>query len=465
MALFDGVLETFIVQLTYLVVFGAFVFTLDDIFIDAVAFFRKLKPRKIKIAELKVMQNRSQKHFAIMIANWKEADVIAPMIRGNIRGLEYDNYTFFIGIYPNDTATWNEARKIQVQHPDKVVVVVNTLPGPTSKGQMLNEIASKIMASEKVTGKHYDLFLLQDSEDVLHPHSLTLMNDSSERADFVQIPVFSFDVPRTSLVGGIYIDEFSESHTKDLLVRQCLGAAIPSAGVGTAISREFMKAVMLKQNGRFLNPDTLTEDYHLGIMTKPLGFKSHFACVELEKTCGQKEFIATREYFPHRIMASVRQKSRWTLGITYQGTDNIKWQGDWVDKYFLLRDRRAPFNSVLIVLSLLVLISLSLFTIVNGTAPSALNHPVLVALMFANAFNMALRLMQRVRAVHRVNGGSQACMVPLRWLVANFVNVLASYRAHKTYHESVKLGVRPAWVKTDHQLPSHFGLETEAQVQ
>ncbi|HWU42976.1 MAG TPA: glycosyltransferase, partial [Bdellovibrio sp.] len=282
----------------FVVVIATTIFTLDDLFIDAIAYLKKLKPRVISQEVLARMKREPQKNIAIMIANWKEAEVLGPMIRGNIRGLEYTNYTFFLGVYPNDLATWEEASRLEKLFPHKVVVIVNSQPGPTSKGQMLNEIARQILESEEKLGIRYDLFLLQDSEDVLHPYSLTLMNFYSHEADFIQIPVFSFDVPKTSLVGGVYIDEFSESHTKDLLVRQALGAAIPSAGVGTAMSRELVVGMMLQQEGRFLKEDTLTEDYHLGIMAKPLGFRSRFACVQIENEKGDREFVATREYFP-----------------------------------------------------------------------------------------------------------------------------------------------------------------------
>ncbi len=451
-----GVEELFVV-FTYLVVIATSIFTLDDLFIDVVAFFKKLKPRLINQTVLGRMKRTSQKQIAIMIANWKEAEVIGPMIRGNIRGLDYQNYTFFLGVYPNDTATWEEASRLEKLYPDRVVVVVNSLPGPTSKGQMLNEIARQVIASEEVSKKKHDLFLMQDSEDVLHRHSLTVMNFYSHEAHFIQIPVFSFDVPKLSLVGGVYIDEFSEAHTKDLLVRQQLNAAIPSAGVGTCMSRDLVVGMMLQQEGRFLKEDTLTEDYHLGIMAKPMGFKSQFICMQLEDEKGNKDFIATREYFPSKFMASVRQKSRWTLGIAYQGAENIQWSGSLIDRYFLLRDRKGPACSILVILATLVLLGFVSIYLMGHGLPSAFRNPVLQSLVVLNTAGMLLRLLQRMRAVRRVNGWAQAGMVLPRWFVANVINVMASYRAHKTFKESVRTGTRPVWVKTDHQIPAHFG--------
>jgi adsorption protein B len=452
--------------LTYLVVIATSLFILDDLFIDFVALVKRLRPLQLSRKALLRMKGLEQKHIAIMIANWKEADVIGPMIRGNIRGIDYDNYTFFLGVYPNDTDTWEEARRLELLYPDKVTVVVNSEPGPTSKGQMLNEIARQIIESEAKTGKKMDLFLLQDSEDVLHPHAFTLLNHFSREADFIQIPVFSFDVPKTSLVGGVYIDEFSESHTKDLLVRQSLGAAIPSAGVGTCISREFVRSVMNRQDGQLMKEDTLTEDYHLGITAKPMGFKSRFVCAELVEEDGSREFIATREYFPNKFTASVRQKSRWTLGIAYQGLDNIQWSGGLIDRYFLLRDRKGPACGALTVLSLVVLIGMVFSQAVGGQIPPLLQTDFFSLLLTFNASAMFLRIIQRMLAVHRVNDFSQATMVPVRWLVANAVNVLAVLKAHRQYRESQRTGQRPVWIKTDHQMPAHFGVElAEVEVQ
>ncbi|QLY27016.1 glycosyltransferase [Bdellovibrio sp. KM01] len=452
--------------LTYSVVIATSVFILDDLFIDLIALIKRLRPLAISKQTLQLMKQMDQKSIAIMIANWKEAEVIGPMIRGNIRGIDYHNYKFFLGVYPNDTATWEEAARLEKLYPDKVTVVVNSEPGPTSKGQMLNEIARQILESEKQTGKRMDLFLLQDSEDVLHPHAFSLLNYFSREADFIQIPVFSFDVPKTSLVGGVYIDEFSESHTKDLLVRQALGAAIPSAGVGTCISREFVKAMMLRQEGQLMKEDTLTEDYHLGITAKPMGFKSRFVCAQLVDENGGREFIATREYFPNKFTASVRQKSRWTLGIAYQGLANLQWSGGLTDRYFLLRDRKGPACSVLTVLSLVVLLGMISLQMVDGEIPPLLRTDFFSVLLSFNALAMFLRIMQRMSAVNRVNDFSQAAMVPVRWLVANAVNVLASLKAHLQYRESVKTGKRPVWIKTEHQMPAHFGMElSEVEVQ
>ncbi|WP_413560870.1 glycosyltransferase [Bdellovibrio sp. HCB209] len=454
--------DALFILLAFVVVVGALTFTLDDLFIDLYALVNRLKPRQVTSDFITKIKQEPEKRFAILIANWKEAEVIAPMIRGNLRGLQYKNYTFFLGVYPNDTATWDAAKKLEDLFPHNVVVVVNTQPGPTSKGQMLNEMARQILKSEISTGRKYDLFLMQDSEDVLHPHSLSLMNHYSQSADFVQIPVFSFDVPATSFVGGVYIDEFSESHTKDLLVRESMGAAIPSAGVGTCLSRALMMKMQDAQDGQFLKEDTLTEDYHLGMMTKQLGFKSRFACVQYEKENGKKEFIATREYFPHLLQASMRQKSRWTLGIAFQGKDNLSWTGTAVDKYFMWRDRRGPLNSILIVFSVLLLVAFAAAR-ATGNLPEILQTSAFQFLLLLNLINMSVRIIQRMKAVSLTNARMHIPLVPVRWLLANYINIGATIKAYRQYKESQRTGQRPAWIKTEHRMPEHFGKEIEVQ--
>lgn len=457
-----GMFESFFILLAFVVVLGGLIFTLDDLFIDFYALVKRLKPLRITSDFLTAIKASPQKNIAIIVANWKEAEVIGPMIRGNLRNIDYNNYTFFIGVYPNDVPTWEAAKKLEQAYPHKVVVVVNSLPGPTSKGQMLNEMAHHIFQAEILHGLKFDLMLMQDSEDVLHRHSLTLMNHFSGQADFIQIPVFSFDVPARSLVGGVYIDEFAESHTKDLLVREALGAAVPSAGVGTMISRKLVHTLQATQDGNFLKEDTLTEDYHLGMMTKELGFKSKFACVEYEKENGQREFIATKEYFPSNFHASVRQKSRWTLGIAFQGFDNLQWRGAAIDKYFMWRDRRGPWNSVLFVLSSLLL---GLFIVARlfFTVPEELTGSLFQSLLMFNMINMSVRLLQRMCAVGRTNSRQHIFLVPVRWMLANVINVGATYKAYRQYSEGRRTGKRPVWIKTEHRLPENFGQEMELQ--
>jgi len=445
--------------LSLLVVLGIFVFTLDDLFIDAVAALRRLRPRKLEFGELQLMKLLPRKRIAILVANWKEDEVLERMISGNIDNIDYStaSYSFFLGVYPNDPPTWEAARRLEATFPN-VFVVVNSRPGPTSKGQLLNEMVRQVLASEEVTRARHDLFLLQDSEDLIHPLSLQLINLEAEDADFVQVPVFSLAVNFRRLVAGVYMDEFAESHTKEMLVRASLGAPIPSAGVGTAVSRRLMVALMAEQGGNFLNEDCLTEDYQLGLLATKLGFTSTFACTYQELPGGRKDFIATREFFPEELRASVRQKTRWTIGIAFQSAKRFGWYGAPLIRYFLWRDRRGPWNGLLLVASSVLGLGLLSYVLSHdGNFPGFVESPLFQALSLANFFQMFLRIVQRMRTTALVYGAAFALAVPLRWPVGNLVNTWSAWRAWRVYRQSVRKGEKPAWVKTQHKLPEQFG--------
>lgn len=449
---FDVVLCT----IAFSAVLGSLVFTLDDLWIDLYALMHRLGPRRLSEEDLSRMHLKPQKKIAVIIANWHEDEILERMIVGNLAQVEYTNYTFFLGVYPNDEKTWRVARLLEERF-HSVVTVVNSRPGPTTKGQMLNEIVGAVIKAEAQTGVVYDFFLLQDSEDVLHPLSLKLINDQADDCDFLQIPVFSFPLGPFKVVGATYVDEFAEVHTKDLLVREKMGAAIPSAGVGTAMSRRLVETYRTLQGGNLLLEDTLTEDYHLGLTAKILGFRSRFVCAYRLRQNGLKDFIATREYFPDRFWSSVRQKTRWTLGIAFQGKANLGWRGDWTDRYFLFRDRRGPWNAVLILLSFLTLTVFLSHGVFGWPLPEALTGPWFITLAALNMINMIVRLGQRMRAVRLVNGPVDAIMAPLRWPLSNVINCLAAGRALQAHWVSVRTGVKPAWNKTTHALPRNFG--------
>ncbi|MES2802486.1 MAG: glycosyltransferase [Bdellovibrionota bacterium] len=441
---------------SYFIIFTVLLFCFDDLFIDFIAIVFNLKPKAISMDQLSKMHNMPQKRIAIMIANWHEADIIERMIHGNIGRVDYSNYDIFLGVYPNDVETVVAAQRLEVAY-SLVHVVINSKNGPTSKGQMLNEIVQYITATEIREKKFYDIFMLHDSEDIIHPLSLKLVNDEMEEVDFLQTPVFSLPTRWTDLTRAIYIDEFTESHTKDMLVRSFLKGGVPSAGVGTAMSHLVVSEVKQLHNGQLLKEDTLTEDYHLGLMAQRLGYESKFVCSYLQKK-NRLDYIATREYFPALTSTSIRQKTRWTLGISFQGYANLKWSKTLTENYFLWRDRRSFLNAIILVLSYALTVSYVGYYLISGDWPKFLTSDhVLLGVLSLNFYFMAIRLVQRYRLVFELNGFKLTLLIPVRWLLANYINTLASFKAFKTYRESIRTGTRPQWVKTAHELPTFFG--------
>lgn len=201
-----------------------------------------------------------ERPFAIMVPAWKEHDVIFSMVATNSRLLAYDNYHYFIGVYQNDAPTIKEVRRAQALFPNVHMVTVPR-DGPTSKADCLNEVLAAILDHEARSKIPFAGITLHDAEDFIHPHELKVFNSLIDDFDFVQLPVFSFTQKLRDLVGGIYMDEFAEVHTKDLLVRNHLSGLIPCAGVSACFSREAIYRLAESNHGEVFRTSCFTEDY------------------------------------------------------------------------------------------------------------------------------------------------------------------------------------------------------------
>lgn len=430
---------------------------LDDALIDLMAGVLRLKPRLISEPELKQMIAVPQKNIAIIMPAWDEGEIISHMLKGNLRQLQYTAYHFFVGVYPNDPATQLAVESVGCEH-SNVHAICNPIPGPTSKGQMLNAVVLAILEKEKDLGVTFDALLMQDAEDVIHPLALVLGNHVLNRADFVQIPVFSLPLPKRALVGGTYQDEFAELHTKDLLVRARLGSGVPSAGVGTFLSRKLVLD-HLAERGELFSSSSLTEDYELGLTSTLSRYRGAFECAyTLTPGSKKKQFIATREFFPRSFRRSVRQKTRWTIGIIFQGWRSLGWQGNLRQRYFLYRDRKGIYTHLLTIVGYGVLFSELLLRVagVRDLSHPSVNPEAYDALLLLSGMLMVNRLAQRVRCTARVYGWWVAALVPLRWPVGVIINSFALVRAA---HQVVlsRLGLKKlAWSKTQHEAPQEF---------
>lgn len=423
--------------------------TIDDLFIDFYAWIFRIKPSNIAYASI---DQSEQKKIAIMIANWHEDNILEQMIVGNNASIIYNQHHFFLGVYPNDEPTLKIAQNLS-QKFSNVHCIVNEKNGPTSKGQMMNSIVNQILLFEASAAFTFDLFVIHDSEDIIHPLSMKLYNHYSDQLDFIQIPIFSLNRDSLQLTAGTYMDEFAEMHTKELLVRDALGAAIPSAGVGTCLSRKLVLYVQQLNGGHFLVPESLTEDYILGWQAHLHHFRCGFICKAVTGFSDKPEIIATKEYFPQDFFQSIRQKTRWTIGIAFQGRQILGWTNSMINNYFLFRDRRGPLNSVVIFCSLVIFII--------GCLKSNLTHqdfsPVILAIGVFNLIGLFIRLFQRLRSHGWVYNARPAHIMILRWPVATVINAFAAFRALYQYTLSAFGLKKLKWSKTQHTLPKEFG--------
>ncbi|MCX7674248.1 MAG: glycosyltransferase [Bdellovibrionaceae bacterium] len=433
------------------------IYALDDFIFESLKLLKKVKPQHLKDEDLERMLRKSQKKLGIIVANWKEEDVIEKMVIGNLGAIYYRNYQIWLGVYPNDMETKEKALSLERRFPGQVRVVINSRPGPTSKGQMLNEILNKIL-NLPTNESSFDAVIMHDSEDMIHPLELITLNDALDHYDYIQTPVFSLPAQHLFEVRNIYLDEFAQGHTLDLLLRREIGVAIPSAGVGTCLSRRLLEKLK-EAHGFILNEKALTEDYQLGLMSAQLGLPSTMLCYyRIKRDTQEKDFIATFELFPNSWWPSIRQKTRWTYGISLQSWQVLGWvkgHGSWIqnlkENYFLWRDRRGVLNSWLMIWGWIYLIS-------NLWFPNM--RAQLHSYNFLGSFAIMTSLIvlwRRHQSVRWVYGKSYFVAVLGRYILASLINAAAGIRAIYQFGKNWWLGHAPKWDKTTHELPVHFG--------
>jgi adsorption protein B len=445
----------------------------DELFIDANYLLRGLHRRERRVVPEEALRRVEQKRVAVLLPAWQEAAVIEHMLEHNLAAIDYDpeRYDVFCGTYRNDPDTQacvdRLARRFQRVH--KVVVPHD---GPTSKADCLNWIHQGIVLRERQRGIRYDILLMHDAEDVVHPLSLRLYSMLIPRYEFVQTPVFSLQLRPTQLVAGTYIDEFAEHHLKEMQVRQAIGGLVPSAGVGSAFERAAFQAIALAHRQQPFNPASLTEDYEIGLRFRLAGRRVCFACHTVERrkvvergllrrrtAVTREEYIATREYFPSSLAASVRQRSRWILGIALQAWEQVGWQGALPVLYCLWRDRKGLLNNLLVLLAYALaawVVGRNIGAALTGERWDAGEvSPGLLALVLAfNAGAMAWRILVKVQFVRRLYGPAQGLLVLPRLAVANLIGFLATARAVRTYLRHRLTGQPLRWLKTAHAFPS-----------
>lgn len=454
--------------LTLLVAVLIFVSGVDDAFVDANYWLRVLCRRKTRLAAPRGTCDGPQAPFAIMVPAWKEHDVIAAMIENTVKTLDYRAFGIFCGVYRNDPATAREVDRMVARHPGIVIRVDVPHDGPTCKADCLNHIVRRVLDEERASGTRFAGMVLHDSEDVIHPLELQLFNAMVPSADLVQLPVFSLHRTSRELTAGTYIDDFAESHGKDIAVRAALTGIVPGAGVATCYSRRALEALWRTAAGEPFNTASLTEDYDLSFRLRKLGMSLTFAHVDSgARAYGVRgrtaSIIATHEYFPDRFKAAYRQRARWVIGIAFQGWQHLGWRGTAWERYFFFRDRKAiimaPAGALAYGLALnFALVAASGSAALRADLLALLSLPLLPELLLVNLGFMCNRAFQRMCFVGRYYGPMHAALSLVRMPVNNLINFFAVMRAWRLFAAHLVTGKKLAWDKTAHVFPDALSL-------
>ncbi|MDR3431244.1 MAG: cyclic di-3',5'-guanylate-activated glycosyltransferase NrfB [Rouxiella aceris] len=448
---------------------------IDDLFIDIIYWCRRVW-RTMTVYQRhahldhQALYQPEEKPLAIMIPAWHETGVIGPMAELAASTLDYENYHIFVGTYPNDPDTQRDVDEVCARFPN-VHKVVCARPGPTSKADCLNNVLDAILQFERSANFTFDGFILHDAEDVISKMELRLFNYLVARKDLIQIPVYPFERNWKNFTSLSYIDEFAELHGKDVPVREALAGQVPSAGVGTCFSRRAILALLVDGDGIAFDVQSLTEDYDIGFRLKKKGMSEIFVRFPVMPDAPNKKMalgqnarslnvICVREYFPDTVSTAVRQKSRWVIGIVFQGFKTHKWSDDIALNYFLWRDRKGAMTNFLSFGAMLLMIQLVLLQIYQYLWDDPwyflsifAGGPWLVTLLWINFCLMVNRIVQRIIFVTAYYGLAQGLLSVVRLFWGNLINFMANWRAIRQViqHGDPR---RVAWDKTTHDFPA-----------
>ncbi|GGD99056.1 hypothetical protein GCM10011515_18630 [Tsuneonella deserti] len=365
----------------------------------------------------------------------------------------------YIGCYRNDPKTV-EAVLDAANGDPRLRLVIHGRDGPSTKADCLNRLYRGLEEDERRSGRTARMIVMHDAEDMVDPAALNLLDNEIGAAALVQLPVLPHPLPQSRWIASHYCEEFAEAHGKAMVVRDALGAGLPTAGVGCAIARSALVALdrKRKSDGPFAS-ECLTEDYELGLGISALGGRSRF--VRCRTTDGR--LVATRACFPARLDWAVRQKARWVHGIAFQSWDRLGWGRHPADLWMRLRDRRGPMTALVLAMGylLLFLATLGWLGRLAGLGTELPTSPAVTLLLGINVAGFFWRVAWRFAFTAREYGWLEGFRAVLRIPVTNVIAIMAGRRALTGYVASL-WGRSPSWDKTSHTVhpAMQIGAET-----
>lgn len=435
---------------------GFLLFAINDLAVDIIYFGRRLWRsatiyRRYPKTFGKALAERGgeQRFIAIFVPAWDESAVIASMLRATVERLDYANYRIFVGHYRNDPATRAAIASVGDERIEAILVHED---GPTTKADCLNHLYDALLEYELRENVSAGAVVLHDSEDVVHPLELVVFNSLIDRAALIQLPVQPLPDPRSRWIAGHYCDEFAEAHSKELVVREAVGASVPLAGVGCAIAREPLARLSAINEGCPFAGGSMTEDYELGLRIGELGLKTMF--VRMPAVPGSRGVVASRGNFPATFGEAVRQKARWLGGIALTGWDRLGWRGGLGERWMRLRDRRGPIAALLLVAGYAAALIWSQLWVAEAIgAPVQVGiDPALSMLLWINLWLLLWRIAMRALFTASAYGWSEGLRSIPRLFVGNLIAICAAARALTIYASRSP----PAWDKTRHTFPKEL---------
>ncbi len=386
---------------------------------------------------------------AVFIAAWREAGVIGATVRHALAAWPQAELRLYVGTYRNDPST-AEAVIEAAGGDTRLRLVIHDCDGPSTKADCLNRLYRALELDERRSGQAVRMVIMHDAEDMVDPAALGLLDDAIGSHDLAQLPVLPEPLPHSRWIASHYCEEFAEAHGKAMVVRDLLGAGIPTAGVGCAIRRPILTELSTKRGGDGpFAPECLTEDYELGLGIAALGGRSRF--VRCRGANGR--LVATRACFPDTLEGALRQKTRWVHGIAFQSWDRLGWRARPMDMWMRMRDRTGPLAALIMASAYLLLLIFAVAWLARRAdlAPPLVLSAALSSLVLVNLASFVWRAAWRFAFTAREYGWAEGVRAILRIPITNMIAILAGKRAFVDYLGTLR-GASPRWNKTIHMV-------------
>ncbi len=436
---------------------------LDDLAVDFGWLWLRLtgRARTSRIDRFALQSQPLRNRTAVFIPAWEEAQVIGETVSHMLKVWPQKELRLYLGIYRNDVETLQAA--MQAASGDtRLRLVIHDRDGPTTKADCLNRLFDAMRDDERRSGRPFASVVFHDAEDLVDPAGLAMLDHAiSSGADFAQLPVEPLPQQGWRWLGSHYCEEFAEAHGKAMVLRGRLGAALPAAGVGCAVSRQALQHLCRRKlDMKPFDLDSLTEDYELGLAVSEAGGRCEFVRARAQ----DGSLIATRAFFPSQLDTIVRQKTRWVHGVALQGWDRTGWGKGTKEFWMRARDRRGPFTALVLLMgyTLLALTLAIAAAVALGWAEPVELSSGLIALLYANLGFFIWRAAWRFAFTARNYGVREGVFAVLRIPAANVIAIMAGRRALFAYARALS-GQGVVWEKTPHlRHPSQFEIANPA---
>jgi len=435
---------------------GLLIGGLDDFIFDVIflarAGWRKsfIYARHKRMTGATIPRSRQSGAIAVYVPAWHEAAVIGAMLRTCLKRWAGMDFRIFVGTYPNDPDTIRAVAEVSAQNAP-VEIVILPHDGGTTKADCLNHIWAAMLRAEDAEERRFKAVVLHDAEDVVHADEIRLFDVMIDRFDMVQLPVMPLIAPHSRWIAGHYADEFAEAHGKHLIMREAIGAAVPSAGVGCAFGRDMIGAIARERGGAPFDAGSLTEDYEIGLRIAERKGRTVF--ISMRDASGA--LICVQEHFPDTLDAAVKQKARWLMGISLAGWDRLGWSGSLTERWMRLHDRRTSLSALILFATYCATIGYGVTLVLAflGLASPRPHVGWLDAALTITAFLMLWRLAFRAYWTTQSYGWREGARSIPRTIVCNIVAMIAARRALADYIRQLRTGA-VVWEKTVHRFPA-----------